>query len=66
MLDIIAFLSRQQINTIDARDDDIVDVLAVLAESVTVTESAPVFSRGDTVVKWGAPTTGKWSLFTWA
>ncbi len=65
MLDIIAFLSRQQINTVDAREDETVDVLNVSSESVTATVAITGITKGIHPVKWGSPTTAKWSLFTW-
>ena len=65
ILDAIAYLLRQQTNTIDARSDETVDVLAVADESITATDSLDSTSLGTHPVKWGDPTTGIWGLFTW-
>jgi len=65
ILDAIAYLLRQQTNTIDARTDETVDVLSVADESITVTDTLDSTELNAHPVKWGNPTTGIWNMFTW-
>ena len=46
-------------------EDEMIDILKVLSESITVTDTLDSTELNAHPVKWGNPTTGIWNMFTW-
>ncbi len=62
LIDLLLKVTREQQNKIDVRDDELVDKLKLVNETVSLSDSIISITKTAHPVKWGEPL---WSLFTW-
>jgi len=61
-IDLILYLARQQINTVEYREDEVVHILSQLNENITITDVISSIELGTHPTKWNEK---KWDVFTW-
>ena len=67
LIDLLLKVTNQQQNSVDVSDDELVDKLKMMTETVSVSESALTVTSNTHPAKWGsdAAPTVKWNIFTW-
>ena len=62
IVDLVLSLARQQ-NKVDITDDELIHILKIINEGVSITDAITSITKTAHPVKWGTPT--KWGYATW-